>query len=36
MDIKEVGCDVVDWTRLVHDRGQWRDLMKTAMNLRVS
>jgi len=33
MDIQEVGCEVVDWTKLAQDRGRW--LLNAVMNLRV-
>jgi hypothetical protein len=35
MDLKEIGCDGVDWIHLVHDRVHWRDLVKTEMNFLV-
>jgi hypothetical protein len=35
MNLKEIGCDCVDWIHLVQDRDQFRGLMKTVMNLRV-
>jgi hypothetical protein len=28
--------DGMDWIDLAHDRGQWRALLKTVINLRVS
>jgi hypothetical protein len=36
MDLREIGWDGVDWTDLAQDRDQWRVLMNTVMNLRVS
>jgi hypothetical protein len=36
MDLREIGRDGVDWIDLVQDRDQWRALVNTAMNLRVS
>jgi hypothetical protein len=24
MDLREVGCEVVDWAQVAEDRGQWR------------
>jgi len=33
MDRKEIGWGDVDWIHLAHDTDQWRDLMKTLMNL---
>jgi hypothetical protein len=35
MDLREIGWDGVDWIELAQDRGQWRALVNTAMNLRV-
>jgi hypothetical protein len=35
MDLREIGWDGVDWVYLAQDRGQWRALVNTAMNLRV-
>jgi hypothetical protein len=35
MDLREIGWAGVDWIELVHDRGQWRALVNTVMNLRV-
>jgi hypothetical protein len=35
MDLREVGWDGVDWIDLAQDRGRWRDLVNTVMNLRV-
>jgi hypothetical protein len=34
MDIREVGCEVMDWTELAEDRGRWRVLVNAVMNLR--
>ena len=28
MDLREVGCDPVDWIALAEDRDQWRGLCK--------
>jgi hypothetical protein len=36
MDLREVGWGGMSWIDLVQDRGQWRALVNTAMNLRVS
>jgi hypothetical protein len=33
MDLKEIGWDGMDWIDLVHDRDQWRTLVKTVMKL---
>jgi hypothetical protein len=35
MDLKEIGCDVVDRIHVVKDRDQWRAFVNTVMNLRV-
>jgi len=34
-DIKEAGCEFVDWITLSQKRFQCRDLVNTVMNLRV-
>jgi hypothetical protein len=36
MGLTERVWEVVDWIDLVQDRDQWRTLVKTAMDLRVS
>jgi hypothetical protein len=36
MDLREIGRDVVDWIELAQDRDQWRAVVNTVMNLRVS
>ena len=35
IDLKEVGCGVMEWIRLVQDRDRWRTLVIAVMNLRV-
>jgi hypothetical protein len=35
MDLREIGCDAMDWIELVLDRDQWRALVNTVMNLLV-
>jgi hypothetical protein len=35
MDLREEEWDRMDWIDLAHDRGQWRVVVNTAMNLRV-
>jgi hypothetical protein len=34
--LREIGWDDMDWMDLVQDRDQWRALVNTVMNLRVS
>jgi hypothetical protein len=36
MDLRERECDGMDWIDLAQDRHQWRVLVKTVINLRVS
>jgi hypothetical protein len=36
MDLKEIGFGDVDWINLARDRGRWRALVNTVMNLRVA
>jgi hypothetical protein len=35
IDLREIGCDGIDWNDLAQDRDKWRALVNTAMNLRV-
>jgi hypothetical protein len=35
IDLREIGWDGMDWIELVLDRGQWRAIVNTVMNLRV-
>jgi hypothetical protein len=35
MDLREVGCDGINWIDLAQNRDQWRALVNTVMNLRV-
>jgi hypothetical protein len=35
MDLREVGCEEVDWMHLAQDRGHWWVLMNTVMSLWV-
>jgi hypothetical protein len=36
MNLIEIGWDGVDWIELAQDRDQWRALVNTVLNLRVS
>jgi hypothetical protein len=36
MDLREIEWDGMDWIDMAQDRDQWRALVNTAMNLRVS
>jgi hypothetical protein len=36
MDLREIGRDGMDWIDMVQDRDQWRALVSTVMNLRVT
>jgi hypothetical protein len=35
MDVREIGCGGMEWIDLSQNRGQWRALVNTLMNLRV-
>jgi hypothetical protein len=35
MDLREIGWDGMDWIELAQDVERWRDLVNTAINLRV-
>jgi hypothetical protein len=35
INLREIGWDGKDWIDLAEDRGQWRALVNTVMNLRV-
>jgi len=35
MDLKEVGCGVIDWVGLAQERDRWRALVNVVMNTRV-
>lgn len=32
-DLREIVLEGVDWIHVAEDRGRWRDLVKTVMNL---
>jgi len=36
MDLKETGCEGVDWIHLDQDKVQWRVLRNRKMNLRIT
>jgi len=36
MDLRKIGWEGVDWINLAQDRNQWRSVVNTVMNLRVS
>jgi hypothetical protein len=36
IDLREIGWNGVDWVNLFQDRDDWRALVNTVMNLRVS
>jgi hypothetical protein len=35
MDLKEVGCEGMDWIERAQDGDRWRELVNAVMNLRV-
>jgi hypothetical protein len=36
VDLKETGCEDVDWIQLAPDRDKWRVLVNEVMNLQVT
>jgi hypothetical protein len=35
MDLREIGWDDIDWIVLAQDKGKWRALVNTVINIRV-
>ena len=35
LDFHEVGCGVMDWIEVTHDRDRWRVFVNEVMNFRV-
>jgi hypothetical protein len=35
MNLREIGCEVMDWIHLTQNRDQWRDLVYTVMIIRI-
>jgi hypothetical protein len=35
MDLREIGCDGINWIDMAEDSDQWRALVNTVMNVRV-
>jgi hypothetical protein len=35
LDLREIGCDGMDWINLEQDRDQWMALVNMVMNLQV-
>jgi hypothetical protein len=35
LDLREIGCEFVEWLQLAENRDQWLALVKTVMNLQV-
>jgi hypothetical protein len=36
MDLGEIGWDGVDWIDLAQDRDQWKPIVNTTMNIRIT
>jgi hypothetical protein len=35
-NLRETGCEAVEWVQLSHDRDKWQDFVNTVMNLGIS
>jgi hypothetical protein len=35
IDLREIGCDGMDWIELAQDWDQWRGLLNMVMNLQI-
>jgi hypothetical protein len=35
MDLREIGCDGMDWIYMAQDRDQWRALLNMVLNIQV-
>jgi hypothetical protein len=35
-DLQEVGCGIIAWIKLAHDRERWRAIANAVMNFRVA
>jgi hypothetical protein len=35
MELQEVGCRVIEWIKMAHDRNSWRALVNAVITLRV-
>jgi len=33
MNLREMECECVDWIQVVQDRDNWRDVVKSVMNI---
>jgi hypothetical protein len=35
MDLRDIGCDGMDWVDVAQDRNQWMAIVNTVMSLRI-